>query len=432
VNNFSNYWGAERIVIAPRTTEEWEQVWGAIRAEFRPRPGEREGCLYTNHQGFVALNAMVNMIQKKSTMPLNGIDGMTLSRRLAFLVAEGLQDEARCWSGEARRNLYELGDVTAEAVADTMIKNRRGVAAVDTTSRSFDGSPSLWYEKYKRRHEATHVWQFTLNARNMGLISEERMMADPEYPVLSQTLGNYYEKTTPADIYSEATAHAVAGAGWKVGLRTRARAEAFLERFFREVKLTYGEESLKILHLAHPHVRRVLDYVRSVETDIRRGEERTSGNAVKSGGRGIADSGGTGEQTPGASRRDEVSPGSLGERRDDGTEDDVNARRGIGFIGMGGFDSEGRLGGKITIETDRKDDRALALTSALKKIAAIEPSDPGDTRSWRELAVVVVGTAREAVAGFERAEEGKLIPALLEIAEMDPAGGRTRSVVVKK
>jgi hypothetical protein len=62
------------------------------------------------------------------------------------------------------------------------------------------------------------------------------------------------EKTTPADIYSEATAHAVAGAGWKVGLRTRARAEAFLERFFREVKLTYGEESLKILHLAHPHV----------------------------------------------------------------------------------------------------------------------------------------------------------------------------------
>jgi hypothetical protein len=68
-------------------------------------------------------------------------------------------------------------------------------------------------------------------------------------------------------------------------------------------------------------------------------------------------------------------------------------------------------------------DRALALTSALKTIAAIDPSNPADTRSWRELAAAVVGTAREAVAGFERVEEGNVIRALLEIAEMDPGGG---------
>lgn len=107
----------------------------------------------------------------------------------------------------------------------------------------------------------------------------------------------------------------------------------------------------------------------------------------------------------------------------------MNTRHGIGFIGMGGFDSDGRLGGKITIETDRKDDHALALTSALEKIAAIEPSDPGDTRSWRELAGAVVGIAREAVAGFERAEEGKVSSALLKIAEMDlvNAAGARRS-----
>ena len=103
---------------------------------------------------------------------------------------------------------------------------------------------------------------------------------------------------------------------------------------------------------------------------------------------------------------------------------DVGGAASISFIGRGGFDSEGRLGGKIAIETDRNGDRALALTSALQKIAAIEPSDRSDTRTWGELASVAVRTAREAVAGFERVEEGEVIQALLKIAEMDPGGGQ--------
>jgi hypothetical protein len=430
MNNFSAYWGTERIVGAPHTPEEWERVWGAIRAVCRPRSGEREGCLYTNHQGLVAVKAIIHMLEKRPLTNIHWTDGITLSRRLAFLVAEGLQDEAKYWSGAARRNMEELSDVTAEALADALSKNRKAVAIVDTSSPPLGRPPALWYEKYKARHEAAHVWQFTVNPRNTGLISEEKMMADPEYPVLAQRLGNYYEEMSPPHIYSEATAHAVAGAGWKVGLRTRARSEAFLERFFREVKLTYGEESLDMLHLVHPHVRKVLDYVRSVERDVGRGEERTSGKDVESGSRGIADPGGTGEQTAGGGLRDAGSPGSLGERRHDDTEDEVNTRQGIRFIGTGGFDSDGRLGGKIAVETDRKGGRALAdLTSALEKIAAIESSDPSGARSWRDLGVSAVEIAREAVAGFKQAEEGKVSSALLEIAEMGSvnAAGARRS-----
>jgi len=430
MSDSSKFWETERIVIAPQKTEEWGPVWSAIGAEFRARSGNREGTVYTNHQGLVAVKAVSRMILEKSTtLPelqeheFRDVDGVTLPKRLAFVLGTTLKGEAGCWSGKAGEGLNELSAVVVKAVADALRKNRNGVAFVDITSPSAYGySPSLRHKTGIVFHEGTHVWQYTLNERNPGLISEEKMLEDPEYPILARTLGNYYEKMTPQDIYSEASAWAIAGEGWNVGLYTKARTEAFLERFFGEVKFTYGKESLDLLHLAHPHVRRVLDYVRSVGRDVGRGEERTSGNTVASGGRGIADSDETREQTAGASRRDEVSPESLGGGRDDGP-DEVKMRLGISSIGMGGFDSEGRLGGKITIESDRNGDRALALTSALEKIAAIDPSDPGDTRSWRDLACVAVGTAHEAVAGFERAEEGKVIQALLKIAEMDPSGG---------
>jgi hypothetical protein len=404
----SKFWETERIVIAPETPEEWGPVWSAIGAEFRSRSGNREGSIYTNHQGLVAIRSISLMIKEQSTaLPelhehdFRDLDGMTLPNRLAFLVANQLMVEARCWSGQAKEGLAKLSDVVGTAVADAFIKNRNGVAVIDITSPSAYGySPSLRHKMGIVFHEGTHVWQYTLNEQNLGLIREEKMLEDPEYPVLARMLGNYYENMTPADIYSEATAWGIAGEGWNVGLYTKARTEAFLERFFRAVKLDYGREALDMLHLVHPHVRRVLDHVR-FERDVGRGEERTSGYAVEGGGGGIADSGRTGEEIPGASRRDEASPGSLGEGRDDGP-DEVKMRLGISVT---------------------NGDRALALTSALKTIAAIDPSNQADTRSWRELAAVAVGTARAAVAGFERVEEGKVNQALMEIAKMDPAGG---------
>jgi len=403
MNDSGKFWETERIVIAPETAEEWGPAWSAIGAEFRSRSGNREGSIYTNHQGLVAIRAMSRMITEKSTtLPelqendFRDLDGMTLPRRLAFLVGNELMGEAKCWSGKAQEGLNKLSDVVGTAVADAFIKNRNGVAVIDITSPSSYGySPSLRHKMGIVFHEGTHVWQYTLNERNLGLISEEKMLADPEYPVLARTLGNYYENMTPADIYSEATAWGIAGEGWNVGLYTKARTEAFLERFFMAVKLDYGQEALDMLHLVHPHVRRVLDHVRSVGRDVRRGEEAASGKTVERGGRGVGNTDGTGEEIAGASRRVEASPGSLGEGRDDGP-DEVKMRLGIN----------------------------LALTSALKTIAAIDPSNQTETRSWRELAAVAVGTARAAVAGFERVEEGKVNQALMEIAKMDPAGGQ--------
>ena len=403
MNDSGKFWETERIVIAPETAEEWGPMWSAIGAEFRSRSGNREGSIYTNHQGLVAIRAMSHMITEKSTtLPelqendFRDLDGMTLPKRLAFLVGNELMDEAKCWSGKAQEGLNKLSDVVGTAVADAFIKNRNGVAVIDITAPSSYGySPSLRHKMGIVFHEGTHVWQYTLNERNLGLISEEKMLADPEYPVLARTLGNYYENMTPQDIFSEAMAWGIAGEGWNVGLYTKARTEAFLERVFRAVKLDYGQEALDMLHLVHPHVRRVLDHVRSVGRDVGRGEERTSGTAVASGGRGIEDSDRTGEEIPGASRGYEASPGSLGARRDDGSGE-VKMRLGIN----------------------------LALTSALKTIAAIDPSNQAETRTWRELAAVAVGTARAAVAGFERVEEGKVNQALMEIAKMDPAGGQ--------
>lgn len=342
------YWSRdfERIVTPPQKREDWARVWEAIRAEYRSRRGDREGAIYTNHQGFLALNAVCHMLQQKPVMPLDGIGGVTMSIQMAVVAAQSLNREYTAWSGNARTNLYELRDVTAEAAADAVLKNRHGIAVIDTTSRSKDGSSPLWTEKYKRRHEATHVWQFTLNPSNKGLISEEKMLADPEYPALVEKLGNYYKDTTTlGDIFSEATAEAIAGAGWKAGLKTRTRTKEFLGRFFREVKRIYGKEALDLLHLVHPYVRVVLDQVRSESI-----------------------------------HRDVL------------------------------LSSDIRLREQSTIET----------ASALKQMAAINPFDPNERRSWSELGADIVRMARETVKGLDPAKDGPDISALRQIAKMEP------------
>jgi hypothetical protein len=97
MNDSGKFWETERIAIAPETAEEWEPMWSVIGAEFRSRSGNREGSIYTNHQGLVAIRAMSRMITEKSTtLPelqeddFRDIDGITLSRRLAFLVGNEL------------------------------------------------------------------------------------------------------------------------------------------------------------------------------------------------------------------------------------------------------------------------------------------------------------------------------------------------------
>jgi hypothetical protein len=430
MRDFNKYWSKDfdRIVTPPEKPEDWGPVWSAVRGKFKFRPGNRDGCLCTNHQGFVALHAVSRIIGEKEPLlahELDSSDGITIPNQLALVVAHALRAEAECWFGSARTGLNRLSVLVIEALADARVKNRNAIAVVDTTSPSLYGySPSLRHEKDKRYHEAAHVWQFTVNPENQGLISEERMLADPEFPVLAREVEKFRKNPTPSFVYTEATAWAIAGEGWNVGLQTKTRTETFLGRFFRDVKAEYGQAALDLLHLVHPHIRKVLDYVRSesIERTVGRREERTSGNAVESGGTGAADSEGTGEQTAGASRRDEVSPGGLGEGRDDGA-DEVKTRLRRGGLGMGGFDSGIRFGGRMSVEIAFTRDRDFVLTSALEKIATIDPSNPGDTRSWQELGNSAVAIAREAVAGFERAEDGSASSALWQIAEMEPVSG---------
>jgi hypothetical protein len=414
--NYSKYWNTKRIVDVPQTTEEWGHVWAEIGAVFRPRSGEREGCICTNHQGFIAVQATLAMSAGRPLADLTLTDGLTLQWPWAFDVREQLQRQALSWSGKAQSKLQKLSDVIAEALADSMMKKKQAVAVVDTSSLLFGRWPKLWYEKYKRRHEATHIWQYTLNDKNLGLISEEKMLADPEYAVIAEKLEDYYPKMAPADVYSEAIAFLIAGQGVPVGLPTKKRANAFLERFFKEVQLEYGQQALDRLRIVHPRVRQLLDNVRSesVERIFGREEARRSGNAVESG---------AAEQIADAGRRDEVSPGSMEERRDDGTEAEVKIRKGIILTEMGGFNSEISFGEKRSIETAPKGDRALAPQQSLEKIATINLSDPNETRLWSTLGSAAVAIAREAVAGLKSAEDGAVISALREIAQMKPSNG---------
>jgi hypothetical protein len=427
VRDFNKYWSKDfdRLVTPPQKPEDWGPVWSAISGKFKFRPGNREGCLCTNHQGFVALYAISRIMGEKEPLlahELDSSDGITIPNQLALVVAHALRAEAECWFGGARTGLNRLSVLVIEALADARVKNRNAIAVVDTTSPSIYGySPSLRHEKDKRYHEAAHVWQFTVNPKDQGLISEEKILSEPEFPVLTREVAKFHKNPTPSLVYTEATAWSIAGEGWNVGLQTKARTEAFLERFFREVKFEYGREALEMLHLAHPHIRRILDYVRSesIERDVGRGEERTSGKAVERGGTGAASPGETGEQAAGASRRDEVSPGSLGEGRDHG-RDEVKTHLRKVFLGMGDFDSGIRLGGMITFEIAPRGDLALAQQRALEKIAAIDPSNPNEIGSWSKLGRSAVAIAREAVNGVARAEDGAGASALWEIAEMEP------------
>src|SRR5215475_5490795 len=308
MRDFKKYWSKdfERILTHPKTEEDWGLVWGAVRGKFKYRSGNREGVLCTNHQGFIALNGLSHMIGKKEPalfQELDSSDGITMPNELALVVTHALRAEAEFWFGGARAGLNRLSVLVVEALADARVKNRNAIAVVDTTSPSIYGySPSLRHEKDKRYHEAAHVWQYTVNPKNLGLIREEEMLADPYYPVLAREVGKFHKNPTPEDVYSEAAAWGIAGEGWNVGLYTKARAEDFLERFFNSVKHQYGREALDLLHLAHPHVRRVLDYVRSeslaveLERNVGRREETTQARAFESGGTGAPEPGGAREE----------------------------------------------------------------------------------------------------------------------------------------
>lgn len=428
MRDFNKYWSRDfkRITTPPQSTKDWGQVWGAIRGKFKYRTGNKEGCLCTNHQGFVALSAFSHRVRGSEPVflaELNKGDGITISNEDMRDIAHALRAEAECWFGSARTGLNRLSVLVIDALTDAMVKNRKAVAIVDTTSLSMYGySPSLRHQKDLRLHEGAHVWQWTINPTNHGLISEEKMISDPEYPVLAREVGELYgnPNLSVRFKYSEAVAWAIAGEGWNVGLHSKARTEGFLERFWTEVKLEYGPEALDLLHLMHPHVRRVFNYVRGrVERNVGRREETTSRAVVESGDGSVTEADKTGGETPGSSRRAEVSQRSLGERRDSGT-DDGNDHLRIAFLGRGGFSSGRHRGEQIAIETAPQGDRRLTQPQALEKIAAINPYDTKERRLWPEIGRFAVGLAREAIKGLAPAEEGIVVSTLREISQMKP------------
>src|SRR5262249_44123019 len=109
MSSANNYWGTERVKSFPQTLEGLEQLWSDIRAEFRPRSSGKEGCLYTNHQGFIAVHAAINVVQRgPALVPIDGADGVTLRLSMAVRIAEALRLESMYWSGKAGENFDKL------------------------------------------------------------------------------------------------------------------------------------------------------------------------------------------------------------------------------------------------------------------------------------------------------------------------------------
>jgi hypothetical protein len=430
MSSASNYWGTERVKSFPQTLGELEQLWGDIRAEFRPRSPGREGCLYTNHQGFIAIHAAINNIQSIQTgqalLPIDRGDGVTSSIIMAVRIAETLRLESMFWSGKAGENFDKLAGSYVEAIENAIANNRRAVSVVDTSSNDYLGRHTLWYEKYKRRHEATHVWQFSVNSRNLGLISEQEMKADPDYPLLSKGLAGYYPDMTAEDVYSEAVAMTVAGAGYLAGFRTRKHAEAFLDRYFRQVILAYDEKALDTLHLVHPHVREVINHVAAY---LGRREEKASGRNVENSAGGNGETKGIDEPTTRESRgvrgpQEHVAGGWGG---DGGAERGVSREQivaGAGRVSASKHpDQSLREHGSTGSELPTTGQPSVHLIAALGKISTIEAADPSGLRTWKELALSAGNIAREAITGtaaVQPMKEKELVLALEKVAALAP------------
>ncbi|MCI0389873.1 MAG: hypothetical protein MOB07_14080 [Acidobacteria bacterium] len=356
----------------------------------------------------------------------------------AVRLAVYFEKEADIWGGKAGENLKMLADLYKEAFVDALTNDNRAVVAVDTTCPDVTESPSLSYDKERHRHEAFHIWEYSVNPKIPGLLSESVIKADIDYAMLEGVFADYYEsENTPNSIFSEAAAEVVAGAYRKAGFESRERALEFIDRFFTNVVKEYGKDSLDKLHLLRPEIKEIIN-------DVRAREITAPGRDVRGVQEGVGEGAETDEETPrdgrairAANGHREWIGGNGEDQRRTGPEpgtarEQVNGHSDTEIARQPGHEINTHLyTDKNTNQTMQgRSEPTQELVAALQKIANIEAIDPTGTRSWRELAGAVDAISREAIvkAGSVESENDKeLVVALEKIATLEPvdrAGAR--------
>jgi hypothetical protein len=446
-----NHWRTERMEARLETLSDLKEAWGNIRAEFRPRT-KGEGCLYTNSQGIHAIKTAFELIQEQ---PYSGrVDALTANLSGAAEAIEYFKDMAGVLGGKAGAGVSHLADLFEEAILDAVTNKREGFAAVDTTAPGDKDDPPLTYLKKLARHEATHVWQYTINHKSPGLLSDEVIKADPDYPRLKRAFSAYYENIKPGEIVAEAVAFVVAGDWKRAGFTNEERGLKFINRFFSNVVIHYGEKALDSLRMTHPKIKEVIENVRNIP--IREfGSGRETEKDIGGGPESVAEGSGNDSE---ATRGRETIRSTQSRLAGGWTGEDVGGLRGDGpqsgalksygqeiiHIDTGLNTSRERIaaaeaiGADIRIEglasqrsaanvsqaaldmgeraalpsaglpqnsatdDDRRDAVNADLIKSLQTIANIESIDPDGMRyTWRSLAIESAMIAREALAYHE-------------------------------
>ncbi|HZF40569.1 MAG TPA: hypothetical protein VE715_17240 [Blastocatellia bacterium] len=464
-----NHWRTERMVDAPETFQGLKEEWGNIRAEFRGR-ATGEGCLYTNSQGMHAIKTAFELIQQE---PYRGrIDALTTNLSGAVEAIDYFRELAHVLGGKAGASVGNLAGLFEEAILDAVTNKREGIAIVDTTVPGDKDDPPLTSVKKSLRHEATHVWQCTINHKRPGLLSDIVIKADPDYPVLKRAFSEYYANIKPDEIVSEAVAFVVSGDWKRAGFADREQGLKFIDRFFSNVVIRYGKKSLDSLRLTHPTIKEVIENVRNIPTR----ELRSRGETAKDLGGG-PESVEEGSRNDGEAQRGLATIRSAQSRLAGGwSGEDVGGLRGDGpepsavrssgrrinlsqpdteigpypaaNISQAAQDMGERAvlpGADLPQNTTTDDDRRGAvnadLIKCLQTIAVIESINPDGMRyTWRGLAVESAMIAREALAyheiqtgnfevlsagrlpgagSFSKSVENHMVEALQEIANIE-------------
>jgi hypothetical protein len=412
ISRIRNHWRTERMEGALDTLSDLKEAWGNIRAEFRSR-SVGEGCLYTNSQGIHAIKTTFELIQQK---PYSGrVDALTTNLSGALEAIDYFRDMAGVLGGKAGASVSNLADLFEEAILDAVTHKREGFAAIDTTVPGDKDDPPLTYLKKLLRHEATHVWQYTINHKNPGLLGDELIKADPDYPRLKRAFSAYYENIKPNEIVAEAVAFVVSGDWKKAGFTDQEQGFKFINRFLTNVVLRYGENALDSLRLAHPgikgSIKEVIENARNIP-DREFGPGRETAKDIGGGAESVAEgSGDDGEATRDLAAIRSTQSRLAGRR----TGKDVGNLRGDfpDHRAIRSYSQEinhlnhpeqpaANFPQNSATDIDRRDAVNADLIKSLQTIATIESIDPEGIRyTWRGLAIEAAMIAREALAYHE-------------------------------
>ena len=288
----ANYWDTPAVTQIAQTYEEKrDQIVAHVRGELRTRKG-RQGTLYTNEQGGIAVASALRSIGADPQLAQLG--GVEIDLSDAQQVADHLRSNVGRYREQGRR-LDHLASVVEASIADAQVNGARSITIADTTQAS------LRAVKETVREEATHAWQRSTGLLRFGELQRVHnfFKDNPTYVKMRDGILKHGYADEADTLAAEIPAKLASGAGAEFGLTENERAE-FLHRYFRWVARNIGHEALRRDFTAAPVARKALEDVREIEGIPGRGR-RLDGDARPDAT--TARTGEVGESSPSLARR---------------------------------------------------------------------------------------------------------------------------------